>query len=84
MKNDFPMVFINYFLKFLSKLSRIIANFRKRRTYINSPVKNHDKILSDKSNKKLHDGMMYCDQCGTEISNNANFCYNCGNKVSSQ
>ena len=77
-------LFMIYFLKILSKLSIILAEYRRKMKHINMPDINQNKMLSENSDKRSQNSIMNCNQCGTEIPNDVNFCYKCGSKANFQ
>jgi len=74
-------LFINYFLKVIPKLSKILIKLRRKKKYSHSPGINHTKMLIENSDEGKQNSLMYCEQCGAEITINANFCQQCGNEV---
>ncbi len=38
-------------------------------------------MLVEKSDNKAQNSIIYCEQCGAEISDNAKFCFKCGSEV---
>lgn len=74
-------LFINYFLKFLVKVSEILSKFKKKKSFSKFSGINNTKMLVENSDENIQNSIKHCEECGAENSINANFCQKCGNKV---